>query len=382
MLQLEPTVDATGPAKFHREYANLPPIPVVDDGVLGDPLYFNVPLHRLHEGQVYLTLNGSSSQIVTVAAPVMLNVTSSDGARIEGVSYMKDGAVMNEPTSDTASMPLLDNWMPDPTLPSPPIADYYGALVQYADGSIAYTTGAWRDDAGHRVWLDYDFMKQDVWAVRKLDSNKIRDISGHGLNGTLIQASPSRGRLPEWTSIGYMHDALLFDGVGSMVNLGVTAFPVGPVTVELLVKPNSVGRRQAILNQGGDVASVTLETDGTVSVSRTNEARLADAVRGATRISADKWTYVVATYDMGMLRLYVNGHLDGEVTTTGVKSTEGAHLGGPFWGANVSSELYAGLIARFRVLTGASSADSIARDARSLLNIYNGPLLQKKGNGN
>jgi len=380
MLQIEATIEASGAARFHRDYVNLPPIPVVTDGVLQDPLYFNVPLHRLRAEKVQLTIDGTPTHSSTeVTSPVLLGVQSSGGAQIEGVSYMKDGAVIDEPAPETATSPVLDNWMPDPTLPAPPRADYYGALVQYKDGSMAYTTGAWRDDASDRVWLNYDFMKQDTWAVRKLESNKIRDISGHGLNGTLIQASPSHGKLPAWAPVGYMHDALAFDGAGSMVDLGITAFPVGPVTIELLIKPDVLGRKQDILVQGGDVASIVLESGGTLSVSRTNDARLSDTARSAARLTTNKWTYVVATYDMQTLRLYVDGHLDAQVASDGVKSTEGAHLGGPFWGASASGELYAGQIARFRVLMGASSSASISRDAASLLSIYNGTLSSSKG---
>lgn len=380
MLRIEPSVDAEGPQQFHRDYVNLPPIPVLTDGVLADPLYFSVPLHRLRTGRVQLEINGAlASTPLAATSPVMLSVKSTDGPAVEGVSYMKDGDIINEPTPTTGSAPVLDNWTPDPTLPAPPRADYYGALVQFVDGSIAYSSGAWRDDGADRIWLDYNFMKQDRWAVKKLDDNKIRDISGHGLNGTLIKAAPTQGRLPEWTPVGYMHDALSFDGVSSMVELGITAFPIGPVTIELMIKPDAIGRKQDVLTQGGDVASIILEKDGTLSVTRSNEARLGDTIHGSTKISPNTWTYVVASYDMQSLRLYVNGRLDGKVSTSGFKSTEGARLGGPVWGASGSRELYAGQIARFRVLSGASTDAQIARDASSLQYVYSSLLSTPKG---
>jgi hypothetical protein len=372
MLRVEPVVDATG--GFHRAYVNLPAIPVVTDGVLGDPLHYNVPLHRLHASPVELAVNGTvAGATVSEASPVMLSVKAT-GA-LEGVSYMKDGAVINEPTPNTAAHPVLDNWMPDPTFPRPPKADYYGALAQFADGTIAYATGTWLDDNRDRVWVSYDFRQQDRWAARKLDATKIRDISGHALHGTLMQAWAGHGSLPHWVPVGYMHDALSFDGVSSEVDLGILVFPVGPLTVELMVKPDSVGRDQILLSQGGSVAALQLNADGTVSLSRTNDARLTDTAKGTTRLAAGKWTAIVATYDMRTLKLYINGRLDAQVASNGVKSTEGARIGGPFWGATDSKQMYAGQVARFRVLTGAATPAQIARDSATLDKVYNTALV-------
>jgi hypothetical protein len=371
MLSLRIELTATGAKPFTRSYVNLPPIPVSDDEVLGDPLTFNVPLHKLQTHPATLLINSKAANADSnIPATRLLSVKAAGAPAVEGIAYMKSGAVLNEPTPDTATKPLLDTWMPDPTLPQPPRADYYGALVQFVDGTIAYTDGAWENARRDRTWVDYQFLAQDRWAVAKLPDSKLRDISGHALHASLVQAVAAKGALPVWHSIGYMHDSLQFDGISSAVDMGITTLPVGPVTIELMIKPSEVGRKQVIMAQGGNIASLVLNADGTLSTDRLNDARLNDSAQGKTVLATNRWTYVVMTYDMQTLKLYIDGKLDGQVATVGLRSTEGSRLGGPFWGAAESGQMYHGEVARLRVFSGASTAAEIAHDARELTTVY------------
>ena len=170
-----------------------------------------------------------------------------------------------------------------------------------------------------------------------------------------------------WQPIsGEVFDALKFDGISSAVDFSTQAYPMGPTTVELMIKPDEIGRKQALASQGGAVIDLVLEQDGTVSAQRLNEERGTDIAHGKTRLTAGQWACITGTCDLGHLRIYVNGKLDGETLSSGLRSTEGVRLGGPFWG---TEGFFKGLVARYRVLDGNSRPEQIALNAAALAKV-------------
>ena len=199
MLDVQVELAATGTRSFEKTYCNLPPIPVITDGQLSDPLYFSVPLHRLYtDQQISLCVDGSTSN-TSIPLPRILSVQAKGAPNVGGVSYLRSGAIINDPTTETAIEPVVDNWPHDPTRHTCSPYEYYGALVQYADGSLAYSRGLWIQDPGiERTWADYHFEQERQWSYARDDSSKgkLFDRTGHGYHGTMKQVLPGKGSVP------------------------------------------------------------------------------------------------------------------------------------------------------------------------------------------
>jgi len=398
MLDVQVEVVASGSIPFRRVYRNLPPVPVHQDGLLEDPLDFNVPLHRLYTDRlVEITLNGAA-RTVSAPFPRVLNIASAHHPAIAGVSYMRSGAIINDPVPATASSPVLDNIADDPSRFAPPASDYYGGLVQFQDDRLAYARGTWcaDPDAG-RIWADYRFQPDIMYYNHDEQMQPVRrlwDRSGHGYHGRMTHCANHKGeddadRAPQWIPLRIadqpeaepeldvqpLFAALHFDGVSSAVDLpGMFGIPGGPMTIELMVKPRSVETGQAIFAAGGENINVLIDADGCVRVRHCNTARQFDDVVSTAPLVAGRWTAIIATYDMVHLRLFIDGTLAGEIATDGLRTNEGARLGAPFWSAVDPRRgpwgAYEGMIARLRVLTGASTPADIVLCSSALQRVF------------
>lgn len=361
---------------YGAHYRNLPPIPVISDGRYADPLSFTVPLHRLFTAApVRLSVSGHTESAV-LPAPRILGITAAGAPELEGVSYLKSGAIINDPFLFSRK-PVLDNYPDDSLRNSPLSAEYYGALAQFTDGTIAYSNGLWCDLPGfERVHADYWFKNYTPSAsgYGPEQKDKLWDRGGRGYHGLLKQHGDA-GTPPQWVGLGEFHSALRFDGKGAVVDLpGAMGFPIGSATVELMLKPEGTGRAQAILCEGGELINVYLEADGKIRLRHCNSRREFDDVVGTSTLEPGKWHYVVGTYDMTKLTLYVDGKLEGEVATDGIRPNEGARIGYRFWGGVDPRQgewgYYQGQLARLRILQGATSPDQISRDTAELDAVY------------
>lgn len=347
---------------FRKRYINLPPVPVITSSELADPLTFSVPLHRLFVGsQAQLTINGNRDALVTYA-PRLLSASVSGAPSIEGISYMRSGAVINDPIPETATQAMIDNWPEDRTRHRLLTDEYYGALIHLKDGSIAYAAGAWTQNSQTtRVWADYNFCATLDYTGK--EPSRLFDRSGHDYHGTLLDSEKTKAKL-QWAPLGHLYDALVFDGRSTAINLpGAKSFPIGPITIELLIKPDEIGRLQAILTEGGEQINISLATDGRVRARHANTRREYDDAFSQTKLKQGEWALIVATYDMNTLRLFLDGKLEAEIKTDGMRPNEGARLGAPFWSSSDprgEGEGYLkGEIARFRILDGATSESDI-----------------------
>lgn len=355
---------------FQNRYINLPPVPVAAADFV-DPLYYSVPLHRLYtKERVNVKVNGKIG-VSRSTSPRLLNTDATQP--ILGVSYLKNGAIINDPTGDTASAPVVENWPDDPTTLLP-ANDYYAALVEFKDNTIAYTSLATVDsNSDQRIWCDYIFRKENMFDIKPVGKNKLVDRSPRQRHGTFVEEKESKLALPQWVSIVPQHDALRFKK--SVVSLPLSAFPAGPLTIELLIKPASFGKAQSLISQGGRCLNLAIAPDGTIVAERMGNSRLTQHVQSSEKAVLDQWNYVVGAYDGRYLKLYLNGKLQGQVESFGVRTLESASLGG---GAKVGvppdlANEFDGQMARLKILSGASNTAEIQIDTDTLRSIYTLP---------
>ena len=124
---------------------------------------------------------------------------------------------------------------------------------------------------------------------------------------------------------------LTFNGSNDYVMvMGGTAFP-GAFTYELSVRPAALGREMGLLGTANGQVNVTLLADGALRVEKTGardangaeaNTRFTRACVSSSRIEPVVWTKVAVTYDLRLLRLYVNGTACGEVTVGPMRNHE------------------------------------------------------------
>lgn len=355
---------------FHRTYRNLPQIPVLDvsDSQLIDPLTYSVPLHRLYSNSlVRLRTDGSGATANRTRLPRKRSVdVGASAPPVAGVSFMRSGIVINDPTSDS-SQGVIDNMPGDPSWPTPPEAEYDGALVAFHNGEIAYAQGDfYTPDPNRRAWADWHFLREWQWPIVKIGADRLIDRSGRGLHGKLAKAEDKSGKAPAWVNLAPLLDALEFDGIASQVDLPITALPAGPMTLQLLIKPAEIGRPQALFIQGGDAASLAINSDGTLRLTRVNAQRRAVVINGTRVLTAGRWAHVAAVFDGAKIRLYVDGSPDGEADCIGLRSVEWVRFGSP----QGSLGAFKGLLAILCGQQGASTAQQLLFDAEQLHGIY------------
>ena len=124
---------------------------------------------------------------------------------------------------------------------------------------------------------------------------------------------------------------LTFNGSNDYVMvMGGTAFP-GAFTYELSVRPAALGREMGLLGTANGQVNVTLLADGALRVEKTGargangaeaNTRFTRACVSSSRIEPGVWTKVAVTYDLRLLRLYVNGTASGEVSVGPMRNHE------------------------------------------------------------
>ena len=124
---------------------------------------------------------------------------------------------------------------------------------------------------------------------------------------------------------------LTFNGSNDYVMvMGGTAFP-GAFTYELSVRPAALGREMGLLGTANGQVNVTLLADGALRVEKTGardangaeaNTRFTRACVSSSRIEPGVWTKVAVTYDLRLLRLYVNGTACGEVSVGPMRNHE------------------------------------------------------------
>ena len=180
------------------------------------------------------------------------------------------------------------------------------------------------------LWVDEPATDANLIAYWRLDDNSgltAADAAGTNV-GTLVHG-------PAWTS-GRVGGALNFDGIDDVIhvpdadaldleNKFSIAFWFNPT---LLLNANS-GRKD-LLDKSGSYGLMLnyLEADGKLAFVLNSNAPVVKSV--TVSWPSNQWCHAAATYDGAQMKLYVNGSLEGTLTTTvpATASTTALQIGG------------------------------------------------------
>jgi hypothetical protein len=183
------------------------------------------------------------------------------------------------------------------------------------------------------------------------------DASGNGRAGTV--------RSGTWSASGYYGGALSFNGTSTWVSIADHAsldLTTG-MTLEAWVKPSALsGWRTVIMKEASGTQSYTLYAHDNAPrpAVYVHGATSESSVTGSSGLTLNVWTHLAATFDGGMLRLYVNGVEVGTRTASQpiAPSANPLKIGGnAIWG-----EYFRGLIDEVRIYNRALGRDEIQRD--------------------
>jgi len=195
----------------------------------------------------------------------------------------------------------------------------------------------------------------------------VDDATTNNNDGTLGADSGSSTDDPTWTTGGRFGNALTFDGTSDLVqvpdddSLDITA----AITLEAWIKPSDVSSPRTIVAKWEEadpkeysyrliVRSEKIRFE--ISTSGTSAIRL----DSSTKIGADVWTHVAATYDGSTMKVYKNGVMDNSKAQTGAiySSTTPLRIGH----SKGTSEYFSGIIDEVGLYSVAKSDTDIAND--------------------
>jgi hypothetical protein len=154
---------------------------------------------------------------------------------------------------------------------------------------------------------DTDIYLDNVSLLLPFDSN-FNDNSKNNYSVTLYgnpQISTAQSR--------YGGSSAYFDG-GSAINIptSLIQFDAGQnFTVECWVRLSSYGFRGVIGANTYGTFNITINPSGEVGVSRSNQAQL---IASSTLINLNQWYHIAVTRDNGIIKLFINGQLNGSYT--------------------------------------------------------------------
>lgn len=202
------------------------------------------------------------------------------------------------------------------------------------------------------------------------------DQSGNGYNGTLANDSTA----PAW-STGQYGGSLDFDGTDDVVTVADTAALQisGAMTVTAWVYQDTANNGRIIAKQGGTGSrAFTLNTESTTTnyafSIASNNSTMFD-VTSNTNIITGRWVHVAGVYIPGQaLRIYINGVLDNENTTSVPSSQYNTNSLPVLFGqrGGCSNCDWDGKIDEVRLYAYARSSDQIQEDYLATLPSVNG----------
>ncbi|MFA5908367.1 MAG: LamG-like jellyroll fold domain-containing protein [Vicinamibacterales bacterium] len=194
----------------------------------------------------------------------------------------------------------------------------------------------------------------------------VEDVSGQDNHGVVSGAA--------WSTTAKYGKALSFDGVNDMVSIAdaasldlTTAF-----TLEAWVRPTTTtGWRTVLMKEVPGELAYTLYANSSPARPSTwvRTGGISKSAIGGTRLTANAWTHLAATYDGATLRLHVNGVSAAATAVTGSiqASTDPFRIGGnAVWG-----EYFKGQIDDVRVYNRVLAAAEIQADMATPVSAVN-----------
>jgi hypothetical protein len=181
----------------------------------------------------------------------------------------------------------------------------------------------------------------------------VLDASGLGNGGTISNST--------WTSAGKFGNALLFNGVSSLVTIADSPslrLATG-MTLEAWVNPVAVDRNwRDVIYKGND--NYYLEAMSTRKPPAPVGGGTFGETWGTAALAANTWTHIATTYDKAVLRIYVNGVQVGSRTRTGNIATSANPL--QIGGDSLFGQYFRGTIDEVRVYNAALTAAQVQAD--------------------
>ena len=236
-------------------------------------------------------------------------------------------------------------------LPDPGAAlHWYHLEIQEPDGRKFQTLPVWETGGLQKGTKDVPILFEDgsvrtcaiesvripffYWPCDRDDGRLLIDISGYEHNAHVDGAGYGGGHLG-YTGYNLCHNGPVqvdekwespfrrdSDGKGYLrlagrhyvVSMGGSAMPAAS-TYELTVRPSSFGRRMGLLCGRWGSIVMTLDAEGRVSVERRSDQFLFKTdtcILSKAPLALGTWSKLAVTYDLRMMRLYVNGELQAE----------------------------------------------------------------------
>jgi uncharacterized repeat protein (TIGR01451 family) len=179
----------------------------------------------------------------------------------------------------------------------------------------------------------------------------LTDASGHGLNGTIANAT--------WTTTGKFGKALVFNGTSSLVTItdAASLHLTTAMTLEAWVNPTTIlNSWMDVIYKGND--NYYLEASSTNG--STPAVGGAGTTYGSSALAPNQWAHLAATYDGATLRLYVNGLQVSSLAHSGTLATSSNPL--QIGGDSIYGQYFQGTIDEVRVYNVVLTAAQIQTD--------------------
>ncbi len=237
------------------------------------------------------------------------------------------------------------------------IGNLYGIFTNYEDGNVVADIPGEHNPDANTVGL---------WHFNESSGPQANDSSGNNNDGTLYPSYPSDS--PQWVD-GRFGKALEFDGVNDFVeipdsnSLDIT----DEITMEAWVKPYSFSTIPYIISKK------KTDTAGLYALIITDEGKAKAFFDTPNHITAwdpiplDEWTYLAATFNGSVKRIYINGVENNNETYSHIAptSTHPLRIGSPGSGDN-----FDGIIDEVRLSNVGRTAEEIADYYRSTSTLY------------
>jgi hypothetical protein len=206
------------------------------------------------------------------------------------------------------------------------------------------------------------------WPLNEGSGSVVVDATSNDLDGALTGA-------PGWIP-GMMHLALALDGTSqyALVPDDVRLDLTSQITLSAWVKPAKLGTANVIAKAsfvGTIVPGYELNLSSTGKPFVRFNASDTYRVNGATSYptTGDTWMHLAATYDGSVIRLYVNGALDGSLTSAFTISANDQPLGLGAQSDGNSGRLFQGALDEVRIYDRALSASAIQALASGIVGV-------------